>query len=160
MQYFDSSIEDRSFVEVGSTLLSEVDEAEPRLRSISDERAGAPRERGKWSSKQILGHLIDSATNNHQRFVRGQAVDVLRLPGYAQEHWVASQGYEDRPWEDLIDLWCAYNRHMAHVIARIPESLRATRCEIGDYAPVTLSYIALDYVGHIEHHLRQLFDAS
>jgi hypothetical protein len=160
MQYFDSSLEDQSFTEIGARLLSEVDQAEPRLRSVGDEQAGAPRPDGKWSPKQILGHLIDSAANNHQRFIRGQAVDVLRLPSYAQEQWVASQRYDERRWEGLIDLWCAYNRHLAHVIARISESRRDTPCEIGDDAPVTLSYIALDYVGHIQHHFRQLFGGS
>jgi hypothetical protein len=160
MQYFDSSLTEQTFTVIASRLKAEIDGAQLRLSAITDEQAGAPRSAGKWSRKQILGHLIDSAANNHQRFVRAQAVPELRLPGYAQEHWVASQRYAERRWTDLIQLWCAYNRHLAHVIANIPESLRDTPCEIGDNPAVTLSYIALDYVGHIQHHLDQIFDLS
>ena len=160
MQYFDSSLAEQTFMVIASRLTAEIDGAQLRLRAISDEQAGEPRPANKWSRKQILGHLIDSAANNHQRFVRAQAVPELRLAGYAQDHWVASQHYGERRWTDLIELWCAYNRHLAHVIARIPESLRDTPCEIGDNPVVTLSYIALDYVGHIQYHLNQIFDHS
>jgi hypothetical protein len=71
---------------------------------------------------------------------------------------VARQFYDVRPWSDLIDLWVSYNRHLAHVIDRIPESNRDVPCEIGGSDAVTLSYIALDYIGHVEHHLKQIPD--
>lgn len=158
MQYYDSALNDQPFATIGSRLAAEVDGAAARLRTLTDEQASTPRAPGKWSPKEILGHLVDSAANNHQRFVRGQGVAELRLPGYAQEHWVASQRYDERPWPELIELWSAYNRHLAHVIARIPESKRTVPCTIGDNPVVTLSYIALDYVGHVQHHLRQIFD--
>ena len=158
MQYFDDSLSDQTFRVIGSRLKAEVDGAKPRLQAIADEPAATPRSAGKWSRQLILGHLIDSAANNHQRFVRAQAVPELHLPGYAQEHWVASQRYAERRWTDLIEFWSAYNHHLAHVIASIPESLRDTPCRIGDSPPVSLSYIALDYVGHVQHHLHQIFD--
>lgn len=157
MQYFDDSLKDLSFAEIGERLRAEVDAAEHRLRALSDAQAGQLRDGGRWSGKQILGHLIDSAANNHQRFVRAQGVPVPHLPGYAQDHWVSVQHYDARSWNDLVDLWCNYNRHLGHVIARIPESLRTVVCEIGGGPPVPLSYVALDYVGHAEHHLRQIF---
>src|SRR5688572_29978513 len=158
MQYFDPIHEGEPFARTGARLAKNVDAAVGPLRAIAEERASTARAPGKWSPKEILGHLIDSATNNHQRFVRAQAGGALRLPGYEQEQWVAAQRYRDRTWRELVELWYAYNRHIAHVIAAIPEDRRETRCNIGDSPPVTLTYIALDYVGHIQHHLRQIFD--
>src|SRR6187549_2095402 len=100
MAYFDLALKDQAFTEIGSRLLAQVRAAEPRLTSLPEAKADRPRAPGKWSPKQILGHLTDSAANNHQRFVRAQEQDPLKLPGYAQEHWVACQHYEQRPWGD------------------------------------------------------------
>jgi len=160
MRYFDLSLKGQKFPEVGARLLAQVGTAEPRLNSLNEADADRPRAPGKWSPKQILGHLTDSAANNHQRFVRAQEQDPITLPGYAQEHWVACQHYDQRSWREIIALWSAYNRHLAHVISCIPEERRNSRCDIGDDDPVTLSYVALDYVGHIQHHLRQIFGDS
>ena len=157
MPYFDQSLADQTFAVTGSTLRREVDSAEPALRGLSDDRAARSLLPNKWSPKQVLGHLVDSAANNHQRFVRLQGAGDLHLPGYAQEFWVDTQHYSDRAWPELIDLWCAYNRHLAHVIGLIPEAERHVRCRIGDDPWVTLSHIALDYVGHVQHHLEQIF---
>lgn len=156
-QYFVDAIAGQPFAEIGARLAAEVQVAMPRLRTISDAQSSLPRGPGRWSGKQILGHLIDSAANNHQRFVRMQAESGLALPGYAQEHWVASQRYQERSWADLIELWSAYNRHLAHMLAVIPESARSARCTIGGGPSFTLSYVALDYVGHLQHHLGQIF---
>jgi hypothetical protein len=158
MQYFDASEANDSFPQTAAKLLAEIDGAEPRLRAFDESQASASRAAGKWSRKQVLGHLIDSAANNHQRFVRGQEVDALVLPGYAQEHWVASQRYDSRPWSEIVGLWVAYNRHLAHVLANIPADKAEVPCSIGTYAQVTLGHIARDYVGHIRHHLRQIFE--
>ena len=157
MQYFDSALSNQTFAETASRLLAQVADAERELRALSDRDAMQPRANGKWSPKEILGHLIDSAANNHQRFVRAQETDSLALPGYAQEHWVNVQRYRHRPWDEIITLWSAYNRHLAHVVASIPETRRNSLCRIGSNDPVTLSFVALDYVGHVQHHLRQIF---
>ncbi len=122
---------------------------------------------GKWSAKEVVGHLIDSAANNHQRFVRAQLKDGLVFEGYAQDDWVRAQGYQEEPWPLLVNLWKFYNLHLAHVIGSAPESerLRARRehnlHEIG-WAPVskdepaTLEHLMRDYVAHLKHHLRQI----
>ena len=144
------------FPTVANDLLSVVDAALPAVRAIAESVADTPRAPGKWSPKQVIGHLIDSAANNHQRFVRGQEGGELTLPGYDQDHWVASQGYQDRAWQDVIRLWDAYNRHLAHVIARIPPDRRDVRCTIGAEPPVSLGFLAHDYVRHLRHHLGQL----
>jgi hypothetical protein len=157
MRYFDTSRADDSFVVTASRLLDELGRAEPGLQRIGDARAGEPKAAGKWSRKQILGHLVDSAANNHQRFVRGQQGESLDRSGYAQEHWVQSQGWAQRPWPEIVGLWTAYNRHLAHVIARIPEDCSTLACTIGGQ-PWTLGDIARDYVAHLRHHLDQIFD--
>jgi hypothetical protein len=156
MQYFDQSLAEQTFAATGSSLRREVDTAVPKLRALPDSRASSSLARAKWSPKQVLGHLIDSASNNHQRLVRVQAEADLRLPGYAQDFWVDTQRYSERAWPDLIELWSAYNRHLAHVITHIAEARGNAHLRIADGPPVTLRYVALDYVGHVQHHLRQI----
>jgi hypothetical protein len=145
-----------TFATIADQLVQSVDLAFPRLVAIPDSAASQPRAPGKWSPKQVLGHLIDSAANNHQRFVRAQQPGALHLPGYAQDHWVGVQHYDARSWVDLVELWSAYNRHLAHVIAHIPDSAQDIECSIDPYPPATLEYIASDYVVHLWHHLAQI----
>src|SRR5688572_1880475 len=126
------SISDQSaFPAIADELLQTVERAFVTLRAIADPEAERPRAPGKWSPKQVIGHLIDSAANNHQRFVRAQETSALQLPGYQQDHWVRSQRYEARPWDELTALWHGYNRHLAHVIGHIPEAMRLVPCTIG-----------------------------
>ena len=94
--------------------------ATPRLEAISDADASRPRSEGKWSRKEIVGHLIDSASNNHGRFVRAQFSDDLVCPTYDQDAWVRVQNYIRAPWVELVTLWSLYNLHLTRVIAAIP----------------------------------------
>jgi hypothetical protein len=111
---------------------------------------------GRWSKKEILGHLIDSASNNHQRFVRAQLGAGLDFPGYDQEGWVSCQGYAGADWQRLVGLRSAYNQHLADVLSRLPAVRLATPCRIGGAAPITLGRLAEEYVTHLDHHLAQL----
>ena len=112
----------------------------------------------KWSKKEILGHLIDSASNNHQRFVRAQFLDKLEFPGYQQREWVQAQNYAEESWAQLVELWSAYNQHLAHVVAQIQPKKFSTICKVGDNDVMTLEALIADYIRHMEHHLKQLSD--
>ncbi len=134
-----------------------VDETAPRLASLPESEARKKPGPEKWSRKEILGHLVDSASNNHQRFVRAQLARRLEFPGYTQNEWNAVERYQDEPWANLVELWASYNRHLAHVIDGIPAEAAAHVCVIGDHAqPVTLEFLVEDYVRHLQHHLRQI----
>ena len=128
-----------------------------RLTQISEAQSEERLAPGKWSRKEILGHLIDSASNNHQRFVRTQLASQVSFPGYTQTEWVEMQGYQSESWENLIQLWAAFNRHMLHLISRIPEARADNRCVVGGGEPVTLRFLVEDYTRHLEHHLSQIF---
>jgi hypothetical protein len=143
--------------DVADELARLTERAFARLRLV-EETAAAERGPGTWSRQEVLGHLVDSALNNHQRFVRAQLSSELVFPGYEQERWVAAQAYRDRPWERLVALWTEANRHLAHVISRIPADRRATPCRIGEGEPVTLEFVARDYVRHLRHHLDQILE--
>lgn len=145
-----------AFPAIAAELRRTIETALPRLRGLSDADASTPRAPGKWSPKQVIGHLIDSASNNHQRFVRAQQGSELVSPSYAQDHWVDCQDYMSRSWRDLTTLWHAYNLHLAHVIERIPTEKARVRCTVGANQPVTLAYVAQDYVRHLHHHLAQV----
>jgi hypothetical protein len=138
-----------------NSLASVVTDAIPRLSAISEQGAAQKPAANKWSKKEILGHLIDSAANNHQRFVRLQLEREISLPGYEQDGWVRVARYQDRPWTEIIALWAAYNRHLATIIDTLdPSALGHVWHSPG--GDVTLEFIATDYVRHLKHHLNQI----
>jgi hypothetical protein len=144
-----------------------IDASVPRLLAIGDQASARRAEPGKWSPREIIGHLIDSASNNHQRFVRVQFQDDLVFAGYDQYRWVACQGYQEAGWHHLIALWAVFNLHLARVMTLIPDDVRARphlRHNLHQLAfeklaqdqPATLDYFMADYVAHLQHHLRQI----
>ncbi len=138
-----------------------------RLLSISDVRRQTASLDGQWSPRQILGHLVDSAANNHQRFVHAQCTNDLVFPGYDQEQWVMAQHYQDEDWPALIQLWKSYNDHLAHVIAHIPVDVlqrprwphtldRIAWHTVSADESITLEYLIRDYLGHLNEHVKQI----
>jgi hypothetical protein len=110
---------------------------------------------GKWSKKEILGHLIDSANNNHQRFVRGQFQSAPAI-SYEQNNWVSNNHYQEMTGEVIINLWSAYNRFLVSLMRRIPEENLKRTCVSDGTREVTLEWLMVDYVRHLEHHLAQI----
>jgi hypothetical protein len=144
-------------------------DAAPKLLALGNASA-TRRAPGKWSAREIIGHLVDSALNNHQRFVRGQLQDDLIFPGYAQEDWVRIGRYQDAPWEELVMLWHTLNLQIARVMEGMPQGVRRrprARHNFSDLGvPVaegeaaTLEQVMSDYVVHLQHHLRQIFERN
>jgi len=145
-----------------------IESTAPRLLAISEPASAKPRAEEKWSAKQILGHLIDSAANNHARFVLAQTKDDLVFPGYDQEAWVNLNHYQQRPWNELIELWRAYNLQLHHLMEHARPEKMSTPCTLHTLQeiafkvvpksePVTLEYLMKDYVDHLNHHLSQIF---
>jgi hypothetical protein len=135
-----------------------------KLLALSEVAAATPKAAEKWSAKQIIGHLTDSALNNHQRFVRAQIAahlkgGVLELDGYAQDEWVRVGNYNSRNNAELLELWTAVNRQIAHVIRQTPQAALETKIKIGGGEPVSLEFLMVDYVRHLKHHLEQLDSA-
>jgi len=144
-----------------------IDRATPFLQHMSEEDSRRRPRPEKWSPREIIGHLIDSASNNHQRFVRAQFKDDLVFDGYEQDAWVSLQRYNEAPWDELIDLWRNFNLHIARIMqaASKDERLRKrARHNLDKLAwkpipsdePATLDYFMSDYVAHLKHHLAQI----
>jgi hypothetical protein len=126
-----------------------------KLRVIDEETASRRPGPGKWSPKETIGHLIDSAANNHQRFIRMQMQSHLELPGYDGDEWVRREQYQNRRWKDVVSLWEAYNRHLAHVIRCVePNTLKNTWGS--PEGVVDLEFVIRDYVVHMQHRLDQI----
>lgn len=148
-------------------LIQILDEATPQLLVQSAEEMQRKTEPSKWSKQEIMGHLIDSAYNNHQRFLRAEGQGKLIFNGYDQVAWVKRNAYQTRDWAEIVKLWEASNRHLAHVIASIdPSFITRETIEhnfhiIGMNRPAegslsSLAYLIWDYIFHLEHHLKQL----
>jgi len=141
--------------DISNTILQLCSSLPAQLRAIPADLF-AEKPAGKWSKKEITGHLIDSATVNLQRFIRGQLEDNPQI-FYDQDNWVAVQGYQEYDNEELIRLWESLNRHLANILSKIPESDLTRTCLMRNGEAVTLAYLAEDYVFHLNHHIRQIF---
>jgi hypothetical protein len=114
----------------------------------------------KWSKKELLGHLVDSAANNHARFVKAQfQEEPFHMEGYARNEWVDIQKYNDKETNSLVELWKVYNEHILFIIENTPEEKLKIKCipEDAFENADTLFLLMKDYVDHIDHHLNQIF---
>ena len=134
-----------------------LDEMEFSLKSAPD----------KWSKKEILGHLIDSAYNNHQRFIRAEKQNDYNFQGYDQVEWVKRNNYQSQAKKEVLDTWIYVNKHMSFLIQSIPDHVlnrqivdhnfnKICMTEFSENKPATLSYLIWDYLFHLEHHLSQI----
>ena len=133
---------------------------EPQLSKINENDSGLKLSTNEWSKKEILGHLIDSATNNHQRFVRAAYKVADQFPPYDQNEWVSIQQYNQVPWNTIVAFWVAYNTHLIHVIECIPNKAGSYPCSIGKEETVRLDFVVKDYLCHLRHHIDDIVNKS
>jgi DinB superfamily len=126
------------------------------LISVNADLANMPWRKDGWTRKHILGHLLDSAANNRQRFVRATLDGSYAGPGYEQDKWVALHGYAEQSWQTLLRWWQAEHEILAELVDRIPEERLDSRCVVGDDNAVSLQFLIEDYVAHQQHHLGQI----
>lgn len=130
-----------------------------QLQALDDQKATA-KSGDAWSPKEELGHLIDSATNNHIRFVRAALESTFHGLPYQQNGWVALHAYNEMPIATLVDFWHSYNSLLAHLVGQISEERLTTECVIGSSAPVTLKFLIEDYILHMQHHIDHILRRS
>jgi hypothetical protein len=132
-----------------------------RLKQLAEPDVERKLSPTKWSAKEELGHLLDSAANNHQRIVRAQLVsaqseDKLAMPGYDQNGWVAVNRYQQRPWDELIETWLALNRQLLAAAESVPEPAWSHTLTVAGSEPMTLQFVFEDYIAHMAHHLEHI----
>jgi hypothetical protein len=114
----------------------------------------------KWSKKELLGHLIDSAANNHHRFIKAQFLpSPMFVDGYAQNDWVRIQKYNEKDSQALLNLWIVYNEHIIFIMQNTPDKNLETKLNPEDAFENadTLFLLIKDYVDHMDHHFKQIF---
>ncbi len=126
-----------------------------RLRSIPS-GAAAIQADGGWSVKEELGHLVDSAANNHQRIVRAQLEDAPAMPDYDGKKWVTLHAYQKRDWHMLIEMWERLNQLLLAAAEAVPETGWWRTCTVGSSEPMTVQFLLEDYVSHMREHLRHM----
>jgi hypothetical protein len=148
---------DSSFIEdFRNNVLQSYDE----MKMISEEAASGKASENQWSVKELLGHLLDSASNNHQRFVRLQIYDEIEFPFYQQEDFVRVNHYQNQNWNALLDFWKLYNLHLVHLVEHMDEGKLRNVWITPDQERLTLGHIVEDYLRHLKHHLGQIKNLS
>lgn len=142
--------------DLASEFRAELGVLQATLLGLSPNLADTPWRKGGWTRKQTLGHLLDSAANNRQRFVRAALDGAYTGPGYAQERWVAAHGYAAQDWETLLRWWRAEHEILAAIVDRVPEERLNAECIVGGASPVTLRFLIEDYLTHQRWHFAQL----
>ena len=145
---------------LASDIEDTVSDAYNAFRALSEEAASHRKTLGDWSPKEIIGHLIDSAPNNHQRFVRLQVADALDFPDYQQDNtaWVKIQRYQETPRDELLDLWQGLNRHLARIIRNVDKTCIDHIWVVDEDTAITLGDLMVDYLRHLKDHILQIED--
>ena len=150
--------ESKDWSQLASNIVNVMNKAYQMLSGLSEETIRERPTPDAWSVKEIMGHLIDSATNNHQRFVRLQVADRLIFPDYSQDNdaWVIIQNYQNTLWKDLLDLWRVLNLHLSRVIRNVNQDCIENRWVLNEDNSITLGSLMIDYLRHMMEHLEEI----
>jgi len=151
------------------TLIQIINNATPKILAIGEEKMSLKPSIDKWSNKEILGHLIDSAMNNYRRILIAPSKEDLIFEGYDQVYWVKTNAYQSRDLVEIVSLWKALNQHIATLIHQTPVTALNKKTVIHAFDQTamlplqkgessSLAYLVWDYLYHLEHHLAQLID--
>ena len=125
------------------------------LNLLDETKASIKPAPNKWSKKEILGHLADSAQNNLRRFIVAQHEDNPRIV-YRQDDWVKMNDYQNTSLMDIRQLWYLLNRQIVTVLSNTDDEAAQRKCETGEIH--TIKWLASDYIKHLKHHLHQILD--
>lgn len=138
-----------------------VDQYAKEMNDLSDDQFSSKPDPKKWSKKEVLGHLIDSANSNHRRFICSQYEATPKIV-YDQEFWVTANNYQNSKKENVIQLWHLANEQICEVLRTMPDQNTRLMCDTGkDTIQLhSIAWIAEDYVKHLKHHLNQILPGS
>lgn len=139
-----------------------ISEYAKKISAIPETEFSAKPLPNKWSKKEVVGHLIDSAQNNLRRFICGQYESAPPKITYDQDRWVASNNYQATDSSEVIALWNLTNKRIVAILRQMPPSAYAMTCNTGktDTQLYSLEWLAADYVRHMKHHLNQIIPNS
>ena len=145
---------------LASDIKNAIEVACKKLQSLTEDVVNKRPTPSDWSAKEVVGHLIDSASNNHQRFVRLQITDGLTFPDYGHDNdaWVKIQRYQDVSWDDLLCLWQGLNRHLARIIRDVNDKCIDHIWVVDEDNTITLGELMNDYLRHLKIHIVQIED--
>ncbi len=125
------------------------------LKSLDEKDMAVKPSPEKWSKKEIIGHLIDSAQSNIRRFAVAQYEDSPTI-NYNQEKWVVIANYQRWDSKMLIDLWYLLNRQVCEILKNISPEMLQRKCMTDEQH--TIEWLAVDYIKHLKHHLHQVLE--
>ena len=147
---------------IANELRKIVNEYSSKIIAIYDQEFSAKPLPNKWSKKEVLGHLIDSAQNNLRRFVCGQYESAPPKIVYDQDYWVKANNYQQTDGKEVTAMWKLINNQIATILEAMPVSAYPKECDTGKNSVSlhSLEWLADDYVKHLKHHLNQVIPNS
>jgi hypothetical protein len=142
---------------IAAKLQATIDEYLPSLQALPESKMVHKPSPVKWSKKEIVGHLIDSAQNNIRRFIVAQYEESPNIV-YNQDQWVAIVHYQDTKTADIIELWYLLNKQIVTIVSNTPDKMKERKCQTESLH--SIEWLAEDYIKHLLHHLHQVLDTE